>query len=524
MTWVTGLADDYIDLFNEVVDVATAQSCSSIDSIAAAGSSYVVGDIVTAAGGTSTHAMQAEVLTVGGSGEVLTIQIDEGGAYSAAPGDPVTMNGGTGSSLTLNLTFTNTGWTVLRRTQEGLSATIDSGGSGYTVGDDVTLDTEDSVGEGVATVFNVDTVSAGAITAVSLLTAGDYEEVQSSPTDIGVTGGTGSGARLDVTFQDATSQEQVVILKGTGSGSDEIFVGMKAYNKPDETTFLTVRNWALVGMTGFNSLLDFENQPGISPGAGVDATGGAFVPLTDDQTPTFDLVFWFSITPSRIIGVARARTAPTTHYMSWYLGFTNPFGTNTEFPYPLLIAGTTARDSTFHSDTETRISGICEVVGNTARTGPMWFRRVDSVWQQIRNSRATDTGSQTRVANTDFTCYPCGDGTIAPLATEDRLVGTTPELKWVDIIPNTGVPGTPQNQLHATPNAGGDLHLLVPCNVIATDGTFLEYWGELDGVFWTSAADGESSEDRLLVGDDRYYIFQNGNRAESFTYMAIKQG
>lgn len=79
---------------------------TSMDSVAAGGSGYVIGDTITLAGGTFSTATVLEVLTVS-SGAVVTVAIVNPGRYSAAPADPVaqgsTSGGGTGA--TFNMTY-----------------------------------------------------------------------------------------------------------------------------------------------------------------------------------------------------------------------------------------------------------------------------------------------------------------------------------------------------------------------------------------------------------------------------------
>lgn len=66
--------------------------------------------------------------------------------------------------------------------------TITDGGAGYTIGDTVSV----AGGTGTAFSMEVDSVSAGAITAVTVLNAGDYTVGPTSPNTL--SGGTGAGA------------------------------------------------------------------------------------------------------------------------------------------------------------------------------------------------------------------------------------------------------------------------------------------------------------------------------------------
>lgn len=69
------------------------------------GTGYVVGDIVTIAGGTFTTAAQYKVVTVNNStGAVVAIVQSNRGLYSVFPASPNTPTGGTGTGLQLGLT------------------------------------------------------------------------------------------------------------------------------------------------------------------------------------------------------------------------------------------------------------------------------------------------------------------------------------------------------------------------------------------------------------------------------------
>lgn len=105
----SGSATDYLDLLTKLDEVMTGNHLS-VATVAAGGTGYTVGDIVTLAGGTSTFAATAEVLTAP-AGVVATVRIRNGGAYTVNPSSPASTTGGTGSGLTLNVTFAATGWT-----------------------------------------------------------------------------------------------------------------------------------------------------------------------------------------------------------------------------------------------------------------------------------------------------------------------------------------------------------------------------------------------------------------------------
>ena len=72
---------------------------------------------------------------------------------------------------------------------------INAAGTGYTAGDVLTVVGGTST---VAAQITVSTVSAGAITAVTVSASGTYTAIPSNP--VSVTGGTGSGAKFNLTF------------------------------------------------------------------------------------------------------------------------------------------------------------------------------------------------------------------------------------------------------------------------------------------------------------------------------------
>lgn len=99
------VADELVSRFNGVEDTASADysritTVSSIDSGGSA--TYVVGDVLTVSGGTST--VDAELTVTGvDAGIVTSAVVSEKGNYTALPSNPVSTTGGGGSGATFNL-------------------------------------------------------------------------------------------------------------------------------------------------------------------------------------------------------------------------------------------------------------------------------------------------------------------------------------------------------------------------------------------------------------------------------------
>lgn len=537
MTWNTGTATNYRDLFNQMLQVITSRHLSTV-AVNAGGTGYVVGDVlgITNTGSTNTIVAQVEVRAVGGGGAITSLRIWRGGAYTV---DPTTttgnaLTGGTGTGGTANLTFAATGWAVLRRTQQAASATVSAGGTGYSVGNNLTVSLGDGVqGHGaVAAVFQVATVGGGgAVTSVTLVTAGNYEETPTNPA--ATTGGAGTGATLTVTWINATTQDNMLaIMQGTAGGAIDPIVAIKLWQGLNNTGAQTTYNFALLGMTSFDDTQAIHEQLDLSPGISVVdgsiSTGnvGVFTPLKD--TDAFNISWWMSARGRRILGQAKVQTASTTYYVPWHLGLLNQLGTTSEFTYPLYIAGSTNRNTGWYADTTGLISGLTECVFRATSGGAVLFYPAGSYWASISNGNVPSDVSLTVTpgggSSDNNGVYPMFRG--APLLnTADTITADGSDFfNWDSILFNDSGGAL---SVYPTPNSGDDINILVPAIVLRTDSSvnpqINQIMGEIDGLYWVSAANGQSSEDDILVGLNRYRIFQNGNRIQPYSFCAVRE-
>jgi hypothetical protein len=88
--------------------------------VAAAGTGYFVGDILTVSGGTNTRPAKISVTAVGTSNAITGFTVLDSGDYTAVPANPVSVTGGLGSGATFTATFGVASVTVL------------GGGTGFT--------------------------------------------------------------------------------------------------------------------------------------------------------------------------------------------------------------------------------------------------------------------------------------------------------------------------------------------------------------------------------------------------------
>lgn len=526
----------HIAMLDKLIEVVTSRNLTAV-AVNNGGSGHAVGDIIdiTATGSTSTEVARLEVTSVS-AGVIDGIRVYRGGAYTVDPstttGNAQSATTGSGTGATFDLTFSAATWTQNRRSQEAASAAIGDGGTGYTVNDTLTVVLNDGVdGDGyVAAQFNVDSVSSGVITAVSVVTAGNYEEVPTN--DVTVTGGTGSGAELTVTWQNSTT-DGVAMLEGEGSsGTDEIHVGIKTYEAANG--FDTAYNWAMYGMTGYTASVEFHNQPGIDS-TQIDSDGT--LPSTDrnavmvlkpnDADPDID--WWIHHNGRRIIVVCRVRSATTDFWFSGYMGFLAQIATETAYPYPLCIIGGTTDQNRLWSDNSNLTGGIVESIDIQTGdpNGPGFLRLADGTWMPFAAEGSSIPS--VRQVETEFGIYPFINRQNLGVAA-DRVVQNTSDVDFTggahDIIPNSGVPGSPGILLKPTPGTGDDYYWLFPPIVcrFETFPTTYNVFGELDGVVWfTNGGNSIVSGDRFVLGSKRYSVFQNGNRTQNWSYFAIDE-
>lgn len=439
MAFVTSTATDYKDLLDQLLEIIT-QDYVTTAAVNAGGTGYVVGDILTVAGGTSTHTATLRVTSVAG-GVIDGIQVEQHGAYTVDP--TLTANavtGGTGSSATIDLTMQVGEWTTLR-----------------------------------------DQVHA--------------------------------------------SVEQEVIIQGDGSGSDEIYCGIRTFQDGGVSAY----NWELAGFTGYDGGLTWDNQPGISPGR-YDAAdpaneGGQFVLLANAS-----ITFWIFHTGRYVIGVTKIGST----YSSFFLGFLDTYATTSESVYPLYIAGSCAqKDTLFNSSRGCHTNYIdprSKDDGLTDSNSSAVFRYVDGNWYSIANA-AEDTGVATTslVARSSNIITPTGTHNVSTatqtadtyfLSNPNETSGKDPQY-WSAY--KSPVNASPTYQLRPTPDTPSAVTPFWPAMITMTSPA-TNFAGEVPISYWlTIAGSSITAEDEIVVGNDRYLVFSSANQTDDWNYFAVKK-
>lgn len=516
MAWFSGQATDYRDMLSKLADYASNSNVQTV-AISAAGTGYVAGEIVTISGGTAVEAARVEIETVGGGGEVTSARISHAGAYTSNPSSPAATTGGSGSGFTATITLGDTGWSILRETQDLFvldDNLIASAGTGYAVNDILTVDASGVAGTTAttnATLIVTSIGGSGEVTGLRVTNPGEYTAIDNAA-DHPLTGGGGSGVEITL-FSSGVIDESELLLEGIGAGSDEIYIGMRTYS----TDITGGKNWELAGFTGFEQASSFSNQPSISPGRYDNqglGSGGNYFPLQD---VAFN--YWLSISSRRILLVCQTGTA----FHSAYLGFIDAYSTDTAYPYPLFISGSTTDYEQVFSDTDIGSGCFLNPIANATShdIGPGTLRSPSGAWLQVSNGRKD--GSTINIVDESVNTWPSERSSI-PASAPNQWASDN-EI-WVKASRFTELDpgGSVTLRIEPTPNSGGALSPLLPITLYDSNAPIL--LGQLSDVYWVSASrDGASSatsnDTFTLANGNRLRMFQNITRTDIYDYFCM---
>lgn len=514
--------ENHIRLLRALASAVGSIHATSV-AIVAGGAGYVVGDVVQLTGaGSGTPLSQSgmtfplrAIVTSESGGVVDGIRLESAGAYTTSPdvtAASIATTGGTGAGLTLSVTV------------EGpYEATPVAGGSGYVVGDLITVD--DFTGS-VDPTFRVTAESGGAVTALVQATLGDFAFDEIPGSTSATSGGTGTGLTVDIEqvgwktqrrddVDDETDFEW--IARGTNLAGSHPYIGIRTGTSAGNPM------WNLIGASGFNDASPFGSQPGISPSAwsSPGSAGGARIPLATGGT--FEM--FIAVTGRRIIGVLRQTPA----YEMFYLGLLNPFVDDpaNKWPLPLLVSGTTGRDSEDIStayNNATSPHAALPQHGSPAIANIYMYRWIDGTWRQLAISTSADdnylwpyrsTADLNRPNNVSLPVNPNG-GFFAV-----SLQGAGPEDSIGDDIFNSlgGLRGFSPLPF----GVGNQTHPTIPMliiNDIEASGVS-QIVGELDGVFHINGED-VAAEDRVSLSTGQVAaIFSNINSSANDRFYAV---
>jgi len=530
--WQNQTVQDKRELLTLMGACATSQHVSA-QVINAAGTGYVVGEIITLTHAGAFANATFEVLTIGGGGSVSTLVRRNWGAFS----------------------------------NRLATVAVNAGGTGYSVGEIVEVQggTERQMGKA-----RVDTEAAGVVTAVSVFETGGAYSVAPGLTGattlgigpstfggnddltlnltmtglISLTGNAttasaaGTGLTLDITltqtgwftgsqnlFQDTNdfslnsiNDQKQLALKGTVTGGDEPFIMFRTGTATvgiDDNHFII---WS--ACDAFNPAVDFNSQTGnmqSMTGIGV----GHYTPLFDAQTQDA----WISITERKIAIAIKTQGLVTLAYQSGYVGLGNSFATTVNNPYPLVAYACCGFSTVFPDDVE--ITGPVEAQTHSVFDDPYSLRRQeDAVVLGFRNADPFGVLKEER------TVYPGGQNRRLAGASDASTIVGEGRRRFFDIILPSGAGAT--SVILPTPDSGGDLLPPIPVVLMETNtvsepiNPFDKLRTEIENMYWVTGLDSTGS---AITAEDtttdqngtRYRIFRSGSRTEVYSLWAMKE-
>jgi len=512
-----------------IMDAITAGRVIDV-AIGAGGSAYVVGDEITLAdpGDTVLDTFEArfEVTSVA-AGVVDGIRMVSCGAYSLLhdmSGAAVATTGGTGTGLTVTLTVEGPYTAV---------PTSGSEGSGFVLGEVVTV-AEGTLNAGSSHhQFVVTAVSLGAIVSVEPLRVGRYDVQPTNPVTI-TASASGVGATLDLTvnswrlegaaaenYTDGITKEFSFLAVGANAAGSDPCIGCKVL------TVAANDQIGLVVATGYNDAGTFETQPGTSPASqfiDADVDGDPRIPSTSSGTFTV----FISITGRRIIWVSHTPPVRETAYQGCFTPFID--SPSTKYPSPLFVAGTTD-DNTININSPLRIGFIDPHVtfmrGHEHPVdGHAHLRDPLGGWRALKRDNGSD----------GWKCYGVNAIWNNPVKAPDIENGSgflTPPGPMSDTILDDGI-NSAENWFNdnsallgpaPTPFgvAGADLYWMAPPEFVRDESGALEMYGEAEGIFFLHGQ-GISVGDRILDADGNVYTTSiEPNSAENRHFIAIRE-
>jgi hypothetical protein len=399
---------------------------------------------------------------------------------------------------------------------------LNVGGTGWAVGDLFTINGGTIVG-GHNAIGEVLTQAGGVALTVRIFAGGAYTVSPGvAATTTAIIPAVGINLTIDATILAtgwATDRSQVLVaperellLRGVGSGADEIFIGFETKRNVASSVFY----WELAGATGFDNGEPLDTQPGSSRG-NLD-TEDLTTPLNNGIIDFFVVIDGFHI---KLIAKSGAS------YTNLYMGFIFTYATPAEYPYPLIIIGCSSaatRNQPFNTSNNF-LSGMHDPLKfANADDGPAAIREVDGQWYQI--SHAFQQGAS-KLKQSLRVIYPAGsipNNDTLEFAEIDRFTVYTQADDPSVMFGNASDTSSPALNLTPSVDSGGDIAFLWPTMLFQKVPSQV-FLGELIDVHPVIVAGiGAVSEDTMTdVNGDVYLLFQNCNRTDVWAFFAIKR-
>ena len=298
-----------------------------------------------------------------------------------------------------------------------------------------------------------------------------------------------------VTVRDnsAGAPDQVeMIFKGDGGATDEIFWGVETYYDVGAVRY----NWRIKAYTGFNTLETFDGQP--------NPSGNSYVPLQNAS-----MNYWFYVTGRRVCMVVKTGTS----YQFMYAGFIDAYATPDEYPYPMMIMGSSGTSTTVYNSNSLHFASAIHPAANLA-----YIRDMMGQWLTLQNFSGSTSETLTNGS--------AGFASIWPMSGYTIVNGGYYGLNLYTLFAKNTQGATPTALLLRTENdVGAPAVPLFPNTIFSTAPTS-QLFGEMHNVYWSALSPGElEGEDTVTDGisADVYTIFNNVHRTDPWCGYAVKQ-
>lgn len=288
----------------------------------------------------------------------------------------------------------------------------------------------------------------------------------------------------------ADAKRDFVDLRGKGlSNTDNIYVQLALYKDAAADTY-SIRVSGSQGWLSSVAINTPESQ------ANSSITGGSQWPTNQLvlRAPLFNnpMPYWFIANGRRFIVVAKVGS----YWASLYAGFFLPYGSPTQYPYPLFVgANSTVDDKYSNTAANVAQTGFYAGVRNTAA-----YMRPDSVWHPC-NAVSADNGT-----------FPWGTG----------YGGVWPWIRSSNgTLNNTSMYGL--GNLQTAPDG---TYPMLPAILFGQAGVSkpaVYLAGELDGVYSTTGY-AAAAGDTISAGGNTYLMIQRASLNAASDFAAILLG
>ncbi len=276
----------------------------------------------------------------------------------------------------------------------------------------------------------------------------------------------------------------IAYLQGQGSeAGDNIIVGFRTYsNAPDFVFGAEIR-----GYTEYDATLTWDTMPGVSPSCWAAFAGVSFQA-------------WFWVNGRRILATARVGGLYDITFM---VGFFLPYGTHSQYPYPLLISGSMVDNTQPYTRADLDHSCIPDPGGFNG----VYFRWIDGTWQGICHygGAAPNLGYRSTQGNA-FALYPHVDQSPS----DGAEYGGQQLYGEMQLIQNWSIGGAQFSAVEV------NAYPLLPIVINSSN----QLPGQLDGIYYVPG-NGLNPGDTLTIGGVIYDVFHNCWRSNAFNFYCM---